>query len=120
MGLPLAHQNSPKKLFLLPSAEVVARLLEELRLAQESFLIKLLCSVEELVAPSCVVDLLLPLMKLSPLVTAVTDNLPAVLESVLETTTCMKMTQSRRTLLSARSCSMRTMIPGLFQMISVC
>merc|ERR1712236_20562 len=110
MGLPLAHQNSPKRLSPLHSAEEVARLLEELKLAQESFLIRLLCSVEELVAPSCVVDLLLPLMKLSPLVTAVTDNLPVV----LETTTCMKMIQSRRTLLSARSCSMRTMIPGLF------
>merc|ERR1712215_420880 len=120
MGLPLAHPNSPRRLFPLHSAVEVARLLEELRPAQESSLTRLLCSVVELVAPSCVVDLLLPLMKLSPLVPAVMDNLPAVLESVLETTTCMKMILSRRTLLSARSCSMRTMILGLFQMISVC
>merc|ERR1711887_277712 len=118
--LPLAHQNSPRRLSPLHSAEEVARLLEELKLAQESSHIRLLCSVEELVAPSCVVGLLLPLMKLSLLVTAVMDNLPAVLESVLETITFMKMILTRWTLLSARSCCMRNMTPGPLQMISAC
>merc|ERR1712236_71779 len=118
--LPLAHPNSPRRLFPLHSAEEVARLLEELRPAQESSLTRLLCSVVELVAPSCVVDLLLPLMKLSLLVTAVMDNLPAVLESVLETITFMKMILTRWTLLSARSCCMRNMTPGPLQMISAC
>merc|ERR1739844_894339 len=66
MGLPLAHPNSPRRLSTLHSEEEVGRLLGELKLAQESSLIRLLCSVEGLVAPSCVVDLLLPLMKLSP------------------------------------------------------
>merc|ERR1711936_1355552 len=71
--LPLAHPNSPRRLFPLHSAEEVARLLEELRPAQESSLTRLPFSVVELVAPSCVVDLLLPLMKLSPLDIAVSE-----------------------------------------------
>merc|ERR1711936_887997 len=112
--LPLAHPNSPRRLFPLHSAEEVARLLEELRPAQESSLTRLPFSVVE------VVDPLLPLMKLSPLVTAVMDNLPAVLESVLETITFMKMILTRWTLLSARSCYMRNMTPGPLQMISAC
>merc|ERR1711936_1496579 len=91
--LPLAHPNSPRRLFPLHSAEEVARLLEELRPAQESSLTRLPCSVVELVAPSCVVDLLLPFMK---------------------------MILTRWTLLSARSCYMRNMTPGPLQMISAC
>merc|ERR1739844_599398 len=102
MGLPLAHPNSPRRLSPLHSAEEVGRLLGELKLAQESSLIRLLCSVEGLVAPSCVVDLLLPLMKLSPLVTAVMDNLPAVLEFFFFFFFFFFHGARRRTLLSAR------------------
>merc|ERR1712215_203846 len=54
----------------------------------------------------------LPPIWLSQPVTAVMDNLPAVLESVLETTTSMKMILIRWTLLFPRSCFMRITIPG--------
>merc|ERR1711920_1154866 len=69
--------------------EVVAGLLEELRLLLVSSLIRLLSLEVESVAPSCAEDPWLPPIWLSQPVTAVMDNLPAVLESVLETTTSM-------------------------------
>merc|ERR1711920_463949 len=61
----------------------------------------------------------LPPIWLSQPVTAVMDNLPAVLESVLEITTSMKMILIRWTLLFPRSCFMRITIPGPLRTTSV-
>merc|ERR1712106_222001 len=110
---PPEPQSSPRRVSPLIWPEVVARLLEELRLPQESSPTRLCSSVEELV------DLLLPRTWLLPLVTAVMGNPPAGWESVLATTTSMKMIPTRWTLLSRLSCSMRTMTPGPSTMTSV-
>merc|ERR1712123_326356 len=118
MGSPLwpwppEPQSSPRRVSPLLWPEVVARLLEELRLTQESSPTRLCSSVEVLV------DLLLPRTWLLPLATAVMGNPPAGWESVLATTTSMKMILIRWTLLSRLSCSMRTMTPGPSTMTSV-
>merc|ERR1712123_456613 len=118
MGSPLwpwppEPQSSPRRVSPLLWPEVVARLLEELRLTQESSPTRLCSSVEVLV------DLLLPRTWLLPLVTAVMGNRPAGWESVWATTTSMKMILIRWTLLSRLSCSMRTMTPGPSTMTSM-
>merc|ERR1712189_103861 len=115
MGEP---QKSPRKPFPPLFQEVVVGLLEELRPLLVSSLIRLLSLEVELVGPSCAEDPLSPPIWLSQPVT-VMDNLPAVLESVLETTTFMKMTLIRWTLLSPRSCFMRITIPGPLKTTSV-
>merc|ERR1711915_661614 len=117
--LPLEPQKSPRKPSPPLFQEVVAGLLEELRLLLVSSLIRLLSLEVESVAPSCAEDPSLPPIWLSQPVTAVMDNLPAVLESVLEITTSMKMTLIRWTLLFPKSCFMRITIPGLLRTTSV-
>merc|ERR1712106_346885 len=109
---PPEPQSSPRRVSPLLWPEVVGRLLEELRLTQESSPTRLCSSVEVLVDLSCAEDLLLPRTWLLPLATAVMGSLPAGLESVWATTTSMKMILTRWTLLSRLSCSMRTMTPG--------
>merc|ERR1712215_460638 len=117
--LPLEPQKSPRKPSPPLFQEVVAGLLEELRLLLVSSLIRLLSLEVESGAPSCAEDPWLPPIWLSQPVTPVMDNLPAVLESVLETTTSMKMILIRWTLLFPRSCFMRITIPGPLRTTSV-
>merc|ERR1711892_111160 len=116
---PSEPQSSPRRVSPLLWPEVVARLLEELRLPQESSPTRLCSSVEVLVDLSCAEDLLLPRTWLLPLVTAVVGNPLAGWESVWATTTSMKMILIRWTLLSRLSCSMKTMTPGPSTMTSV-
>merc|ERR1712106_900727 len=116
---PPEPQSSPRRVSPLLWPEVVERLLEELRLTQESSPTRLCSSVEVLEDMGCAVVLLLPRTWLLPLVTAVMGNPPAGWESVWATTTSMKMILIRWTLLSRLSCSMRTMTPGPSTMTSV-